>query len=106
MTRALQSRSIAHSAFVANLSPGQRAVFVREAARRAVRVEERQAHRLARALFDGARASELVEIGGGETRARRVHLDARGLELVGEGDGDRVEGRLGRDVADALDRPI
>src|SRR6266511_1296688 len=75
-------------------SPRERAVLVRERARRTVRVEERAAHGLARSLFNRARALEVVEVRRGEARARGVDLDACRLEFQGEGERDRVEGGL------------
>ena len=46
--------------------------LVREAARRPVRVEQRQPHRLARPLLHAARPPEVVQIRRGEPRARRI----------------------------------
>ena len=69
-------RSFGSNALETNITT-ERAVLVREGAGRAVRVEEREAHRFACALFDGARAPEVVEVRRGEAGARRVHLDAR-----------------------------
>lgn len=57
-------------------SPRDRAVLVRERARRAVRVEEREPHGLTCGLFDRARTLEVVEVRRGEARARSVDLDA------------------------------
>ena len=79
-------------------SPRERAVLVRERARRTLRVEEREAHGLTCGLLDGARALEVVEVRRGEARARSVDLDACRLEIQGEGERDRVEGRLRRAV--------
>src|ERR1700722_14745804 len=87
-------------------SPRERAVLVRERARRTVRVEEREAHGLLCGLFDAARALEIVEVRRGETRARGVDLDACRLEFQGEGERDRVEGRLRRAVNDAEHRAM
>jgi len=55
--------------------PRERAVLVRERARRTVRVEEREANGLTCGLFDRARALEVVEVRRGEARARSVDLD-------------------------------
>ena len=50
-------------------SPRERAVLVRERARRTVRVEEREAHGLTCGLLDGARALEVVEVRRGSAAA-------------------------------------
>ena len=71
-------------------------MLVRERARRTVRVEERETHWLARGFFHAARALEVVEIRSGEARGRGVDLDAGRLEIKGEGERDRVKGRLRR----------
>ena len=87
-------------------SPRERAVLVRERARRTVRLEEREAHGLTCGLLDGARALEVVEARRGEARARSVDLDACRLEFQGEGERDRVEGSLRRAVTDAEHRAM
>jgi hypothetical protein len=63
-------------------SPRKGAVFVRERARRTVRIEECEAHGLTCGLFDRACALEVVEVRRGEARARSVDLDPR-YEVAG-----------------------
>jgi len=75
-------------------SPRDDAVLVGERACRTVRVEECEPHRLTCGLLDGAPPLEVGEVRRGEVRGRSVDLDARRLEIQGEGDRDRVERRL------------
>jgi len=55
-------------------SPRERAVLVRERARGAVPVEEREPHGLTSGLLDGARALEVVQVRRGEPRTRGIDL--------------------------------
>lgn len=82
-------------------SPRNRAVLVRERARRTVRADEREAHSFTCALFDRARAPEVVKIGRGKARTGNVDLDVCRLEFNSEGQRDRVQGRFRRAVGEA-----
>jgi hypothetical protein len=75
---------------------------VRERTRRAVRAEQRNAHRLVGALLDSLRARIVVEACLGEARGDGVDLDPLRLQL----DRHRVESRLGRRVDGAEDRAV
>src|SRR5580658_403095 len=80
-------------------SPGNRLVFPsREPTCRAVRAEQRDAHRLTSARFDGLRAGIAVQICLGETRRDGIDLDPLRLQLERHGDRQSVERRLGRRV--------
>src|ERR1700733_15829601 len=85
-------------------SPRERAVLVREGARRTVRVKEREAHGLPRGLFDRARALEEVEVRRGEARTRSVDVDACLVQFQGEGERDCIESSLRRAVNDVEHR--
>src|SRR5215471_15260699 len=88
------------------MSPRERAVLVRKLAGRTVRVEERKAHWLTRRLFDRACTCTVVEVRCGEPRTRGIDLNANRLKVKGEGERDRIEGRLRRAVSDAEHRTV
>ncbi|MNW32293.1 hypothetical protein D3C74_92340 [compost metagenome] len=79
-------------------SPWEQAVLVRKCARRAVLVEECEAHGLTCGLLDSARTLKVVEVRGTEARAYCVDFDVCGLEFDGKSERDRIQGGLGRAV--------
>src|ERR1700677_1991153 len=74
-------------------SPRERSGCVRERACRAVRAEQRKAHRLAGALLDSLRARIVVEIRLGVARAGAVDLDPGRFQLDRHGERHGVESR-------------
>jgi hypothetical protein len=88
------NRRIVSDVRSATASPWELAVLVRIRACRAVRIEEREAHRFARGLLDRTRALKVVKVRRGKAWARSVNLNASRLEVCGESDRDRVERRL------------
>src|ERR1700683_725863 len=87
-------------------SPGERAVIVRERARRTARRKQRESHWFAGALCDRARACIVVQVRLGVALAGGVDLDPRWLQLDRHGDRHSVQSRLGCSVAGAEDRAV
>jgi hypothetical protein len=71
---------------------------------RAVRAEQRNAHRLASALLDSLRARIFVEVRLGEAGGHGVDLDPVRLQLDRHGERQRVESRLRGRLDGAEDR--